>query len=108
MKHFYIKVKVKGAWYSTSVFADNAIHARLLAEYVFGIGNVSVTSTQGHIMKVNEITQTKTPAQLRIDALQKQKETASNALKTERNRQKLQKAQAQIKQVNAANTSFGV
>ena len=107
MKQFYIKVKVKGAWYNTSVFADNAIHARLLAEYEYGIGNVSVTSVQGRTMKVNEITQTKTPAQLRINALQRQKETASNALKTERNRQKLQKAQSQIRQVNAVSTSFG-
>lgn len=112
MKQFYIKVRVNGAWLSTSIFADNAIHARLLAEYEYGIGNVSVTSAQGYSMKVNEITsqptQAKTPEQLRIDTLQKQKETASNALKAERNRQKLQKAQAQIRQVNAANTSFGV
>jgi len=108
MKQFHIKVKFKGTWYNTSIFADSAIHARLLAEYVYGFGNVSVTYTKGYTMKVDEITATKSSEQLRIDALQRQKEAASNSLKAERNRQKLQRAQAQIKQVSAAGTSFGV
>lgn len=52
-------------------------------------------------MRISEITASKpaTPEQARIDALTKQKERASDALKAERDRQKLQKAQKAIAQV---------
>ena len=57
-------------------------------------------------MKINEITtsypsSTKTPQQQRIASLQRQKQVASNALKAERNKQKIQKAQNQITKVKA-------
>ncbi len=42
----------------------------------------------------------KTPDQARIDTLRQAKDRAGDALKAERNRQKLQKAQKQIAQVN--------
>ncbi len=56
-------------------------------------------------MKINEITTQlpsapKTPEQQRIASLQRQKEVASDALKAERKRQKLHKAQQQISQLN--------
>ena len=59
-------------------------------------------------MKINEITTqlqaaTKTPEQQRIASLQRQKEVAADALKAERNRQKLQKARTQITQITRAN-----
>lgn len=41
----------------------------------------------------------KTPEQARLDSLKQAKERASDALKAERNRQKLQKAQKTIAQV---------
>ncbi len=55
-------------------------------------------------MKINEITTQlpaapKTPEQQRIASLQRQKEVAADALKAERNRQKLQKARTQIAQI---------
>lgn len=52
-------------------------------------------------MRISEITAIKpmTPEKARIDALAKQKERASDALKAERDRQKLQKAQKAIAQV---------
>ena len=40
-----------------------------------------------------------TPEKARIDALTKQKERAADALKAERERQKIQKAQKQIAQI---------
>ncbi len=57
-------------------------------------------------MKIKEITTlqssaTKTPQQQRIAGLQRQKQVASDALKAERNRQKIQKAQSQIAKVKA-------
>ena len=58
-------------------------------------------------MKIKEITTiqssaTKTPQQQRIASLQRQKEVATNALKAERDRQKIQKAQNQISKVKAS------
>lgn len=57
-------------------------------------------------MKIKEITTvqssaTKTPQQQRIAGLQRQKQVANNALKAERNRQKIQKAQSQIAKAKA-------
>mgnify|MGYP000010474523 CR=1 FL=1 len=57
-------------------------------------------------MKINEITTPapstpKTPQQQRIAGLQRQKQVASDALKAERNRQKIHKAQLQIAQASA-------
>jgi hypothetical protein len=52
-------------------------------------------------MKINEITGVKpiaptTPDQSRIDGLKRQKDTAANNLKAERERQKLKKAQISL------------
>lgn len=44
-------------------------------------------------------TKPKTPDQARIESLKQAKNRASDALKTERNRQKLQKVQTQLAQV---------
>ena len=52
-------------------------------------------------MKIAEITVVKplTPEKARIEALKKQKERTADALKAERDRQKVQKAQKQIAQI---------
>jgi hypothetical protein len=42
MQHYKIQVRIKGSWHATSVCAENTTHARLIAEYVFGLGNVRV------------------------------------------------------------------
>lgn len=57
-------------------------------------------------MRIEEIENCKppirplTPDQARIDAFKKAKDRANDALKAERKRQKLQKAQKQIAQIN--------
>jgi len=56
-------------------------------------------------MKINEIAQQQqqkinTPDEARIGALKQAKDRANDALKAERKRQKLQKAQKQIAQIN--------
>lgn len=56
-------------------------------------------------MKINEVPHqptTKTPDQARIDALKQAKDRAGDALKAERNRQKLEKAKAQISKISSS------
>lgn len=56
-------------------------------------------------MKIKEIASVKppTPQQQRIKSLQQQKDNANKALKAERDRQKIAKAQQQIKDVRLGN-----
>ena len=42
MYRYQVYVKVKGSVVKTIIFADNDIHARLLAQYQYGINNVSI------------------------------------------------------------------
>ena len=42
MYRYQVYVKVKGSMVKTIIFADNDIHARLLAQYQYGINNVSI------------------------------------------------------------------
>lgn len=58
-------------------------------------------------MKILEVTTPatpKTPEQQRIAMLTKQKQVAADALKAERNRQKIQRAQQQIRTANQSQT----
>jgi hypothetical protein len=43
MYRYQVYVKVKGSMVRTIIFADNDIHARLLAQYQYGINNVSIS-----------------------------------------------------------------
>ncbi|MDH6301091.1 hypothetical protein M2123_002292 [Polynucleobacter sphagniphilus] len=56
-------------------------------------------------MKILEITAIKplTPQQARIDGLKRQKDASTKALQAERDRQKIAKAQQQIKDVRLGN-----
>lgn len=42
MQKYKIKVKIKGVWVVTVMYADSNTHARLLAEYEYGLGNVQL------------------------------------------------------------------
>ena len=42
MQRYKMKVKIKGVWVVTALYADSATHARLLAEYEYGLGNVQM------------------------------------------------------------------
>jgi hypothetical protein len=85
-------------------------------EYQFGIGNVVSNPTQSS--KANEdytpldevIDSIKpikpmNPKQAKLDSLKKQKEVASNNLKAERDRQKVAKAQQQIRMATTQKTT---
>ncbi|CAM8318120.1 hypothetical protein MCEMOHM34_00497 [Candidatus Methylopumilus universalis] len=43
MYRYQVYVKVKGSMVKTIIFADNDIHARLLAQYQYGMNNVSIS-----------------------------------------------------------------
>ena len=108
MNKYLATVRVKGKTVRTMVFADSSLHALLILEFQFGIGNVVSNPTQSS--KANEnytplddvigtIKPIKpmNPQQAKLDSLKKQKEIASNNLKAERNRQRVAKAQHQIR-----------
>lgn len=40
MYKYKTQVKVSGVWVKTIIYADNSLHAKLLAQYQYGIGNV--------------------------------------------------------------------
>lgn len=108
MNKYLATVRLNGQTVRTMVFADSSLHARLILEYQFGIGNVVSNPAQstkadedytplyeviGSIKPIKPMN----PQQAKLDALKKQKEVASNNLKTERDRQKVSKAQQQIR-----------
>jgi hypothetical protein len=116
MNKYLATVRVKGQTVRTMVFADSSLHARLILEYQFGIGNVVSNPTQSS--KANEdytpldevIDSIKpikpmNPQQAKLDSLKKQKEVASNNLKAERDRQKVTKAQQQIRMATTQKTT---
>ena len=108
MNKYLATVRVKGQTVRTMVFAESSLHARLILEYQFGIGNVVSNPTQSS--KANEDStpldevigtikpiKPMNPQQAKLDSLKKQKEVASKNLKAERDRQKVVKAQQQIR-----------
>ena len=104
MNKYLATVRVKGQTVRTLVFAESPLHARLILEYQFGIGNVVAYPTQPSTANedytpLDEVIGTikpMNPQQAKLNSLKKQKEVASNNLKAERDRQKVSKAQQQI------------
>ena len=108
MNKYVASVRVMGQSVRTMVFADSPLHARLMLEYQFGIGGVihspslcsesdkNYTPLEEVVSKVKSI-KPMTPQQARIDALKRQKDIASKNLKAERNKQKIAKAQQQLR-----------
>ena len=108
MNKYLVTVRVKGQTVKTMVYADSAIHARLILEYQFGIGNVLGSPTQcpqanEQYSKASEVLNSikpitpLNPQQARLDSLKKQQKLAATNLEAERNRQKVIKAQQQIR-----------
>ena len=40
MYKYQAQVKVNGVWIKTIIYADNSLHAKLLAQYQYGISSV--------------------------------------------------------------------
>ncbi len=96
MNKYLIQVRIKGQLVKTTIQADSVIHAKLLAEWHFGIGSVTNTPVR---LGENTISKPLTPQQQRIKSLQTQKQNIAKQLKAERNRQKIQRAQQTIQSV---------
>jgi hypothetical protein len=93
MNKYLVQVRIKGQLVKTTIEANSVIHAKLLAEWYFGIGSIASTPIK---LGENAALTLQTPQQQRIKSLQTQKDNVSKQLKAERNRQKIQKAQQQI------------
>jgi hypothetical protein len=39
MQRYQLQVRVNGTWVKTIIFADNQLHAKLLAQYQYGFNN---------------------------------------------------------------------
>ena len=107
MNKYQAYVRIKGQLVNTVVFADNPIHARLILQYQFGMDSLAsnpsvITHESRGYQMIDEVISAikakppQTPEQARVASLQNQKDAASKALKLERNRQKIKRAQQQI------------
>jgi len=107
MNKYLATVRVKGQTFRTMVFADSSLHARLILEYQFGMGNVAVSQTAitSNLESSNQVLEVLkaikpikplSPQQVRIASLKKQKDTATTNLQAERNRQKVASTQQKI------------
>ena len=46
MYRYQVQAKVNGTWVKTLIFANNDLHARLIAQYQFGRSNVPFAPTK--------------------------------------------------------------
>ena len=97
MNKYIASVRIRGQIVKMAVFADSMIHARLILEYQFGMNSLATAPVQ-----VNEAGTIKplTPDQARLAALKRQKDNVAKQIETERDRQKLAKAQKTISNLN--------
>ena len=95
MNKYLASVRIKGQIVKMTVFADSIIHARLILEYQFGLN--SLTSTPVQVNEAGTI-KPQTPDQARLAALKRQKDNVAKQIETERDRQKIHRAQQQISQ----------
>ncbi len=107
MNKYLATVRVNEQSIKTYVFADSAIHARLLIQYQFGMNSLasSPIKAEGEVFdyqvldEVIKAYKPLTPQQQRIKSLQTQKDNVSKQLKAERNRQKIAMAHKTIASV---------
>jgi hypothetical protein len=101
MNKYQATVRVRGKPVRTAVFADNALHARLILEYQYGIGSI-VNSPSSSTNEDLDVATPPTSQEARIDGLKKQKDTITKNLQAERDRQKLAKAKHTIANVTTS------
>ena len=114
MNKYLATVRVKGKSVRTMVYAESSLHARLILEFQFGIGNVMKTPTltvHGYedyksldeVIKTIKPLKPLSPEQAKLDSLKKQKDIASRNLKAEKDRQKVARAHQHIRKASANN-----
>lgn len=113
MNNYLATVHVKGRVFKTLVFAENPLHARYILEFQFGIGTVRINPqpTKASICDavLDETSKTQvslSPHQQRIKSLQKQKALISKNIESERAKDKLSKAQKQLRLATQPKTAL--
>lgn len=96
MNKYLVTIRIKGQLVKTTIEADSAIHAKLIAEWHFGIGSVANAPTK---LGENAIQAPLTPEKARVKALQAQVDRAKQAVKNERARQKIKQGQKELGKV---------
>ena len=94
MYKFIANVRIKNQLVKTVIFADSQIHARLIIQYLYGFS--SLVNTPIQVNETSKLIRPLSPQQSRINALKVAKSNAAKALKAEKNRQKIAKAQQTI------------
>ena len=102
MKDYIATIRVKGNIIKTVVHAECPVHARLLLQYQYGMDSIVASPV------LAETTAPKTPDQLRLDSLKANKDRAADALATERQRQKVAKAQQSLNAARRAVSASNV
>ncbi|QWD79249.1 hypothetical protein ICV01_06250 [Polynucleobacter sp. MWH-Spelu-300-X4] len=94
MNKYLVSIRIKGQVVRTTIEADSSIHARLIAEWHFGIGSVASPPTK---LKETSISTPQTLEKARVKSLQAQADRAKQAVKAEKARQTIAKAQEQMR-----------
>ena len=99
MYRYQVSVRIKGLITKTIIFADSEIHARLLAQYQYGMNNLI---SPPHKLGINEagIIKPLNPDQARIKSMKDQVKRTQQAIKAEKARQKIKAGQEQLKNLN--------
>jgi hypothetical protein len=98
MFKYQVLVKVKGSTIKTTIFADNEIHARLLAQYQYGMNSLL---SQPHKIGLSEdgLAKSLTPDQLRIKSMKDRVKKDQQAIKAEKARQKIKAGQKDLAKI---------
>ena len=110
MKTFIATIRIKGQLIRTTVAADDAIHAKLLLQFLFGMNSIAAPpaiaeNSAGELPDAEQLylgdglikpissTSPKSPEKAQLDALKVRKDQATQALKAARQRINVTKAQ---------------
>jgi hypothetical protein len=90
MNKYLTLIRTHGQLVKTVIYADSAIHAKLLGQWQYGFSSVPAMPT-----KLDESSPVKppTPEQARVKSLQDQADRAKQAVKAEKARQKIKQGQ---------------
>ena len=110
MRTFIATIRIKGQLVRTTVTADDAIHAKLLLQFLFGMNSIAAPpaiaeNSAGELPDAEQLylgdglikpissTSPKSPEKAQLDALKVRKDQATQALKAARQRINVTKAQ---------------
>jgi hypothetical protein len=93
MNKYLTLIRTHGQLVKTIIYADSAIHARLLGQWHYGLNSVPAMPTK---LDEDGALKPPTPEQVRIDALKNQADKAKQAVKAEKAKQKIKQGQVAL------------